>query len=62
MTYTKPKRQARARSHRRRRFLPSKRWQRIVIYVALAVGYAALMWFYVFPWADRIVNRPTITG
>ena len=62
MTYTKPKRQARARSHRRRRFLPSKRWQRIVIYLALALGYAALMWFYVFPWADRIVNRPTITG
>jgi hypothetical protein len=62
MTYTKPKRQARARSHRRRDFLPSKRWQRIVIYIAVALGYAALMWYYVFPWADRIVNRPTITG
>ena len=46
--------------HKRRRFLPSKRWQRVTIYVILALGYIALMWFYVFPWADRIVNRPTV--
>jgi len=62
MTYTKPKRQTPAGRHRRRRFLPSRRWQRVLIYVVLALGYAALMWYYVFPWADRIVNRPTISG
>jgi hypothetical protein len=42
------------------RFLPSKRWQRVLIYLAIAIGYIALMWLYVFPWADRIVNRPTV--
>jgi hypothetical protein len=60
MTYTKPKRQASSGRHRRRRFLPSKRWQRVLIYVVIALGYIALLWFYVFPWADRIVNRPTV--
>ena len=29
-------------------------------YVFIAIGYIALMWFVVFPWADRIVNRPTV--
>lgn len=60
MTYTRPKRHKPAGRHRRRRFLPAKRWQRVVIYVVLALGYAALMWYFVFPWADRIVNRPTV--
>ena len=46
--------------HRRRRFLPARRWQRVLIYVLIAIGYIALMWFVVFPWADRIVNRPTV--
>lgn len=46
--------------HRRRRFLPARRWQRVMIYVLIAIGYIALMWFYVFPWADRIINRPTV--
>jgi hypothetical protein len=46
--------------HRRRRFWPARRWQRVLIYVLLAIGYIALMWFYVYPWADRILNRPTV--
>ncbi len=60
MTYTKPKRKTWAGRDRRRRFLPSKRWQRVLIYIVIALGYVALMWYYVFPWADRIVNRPTV--
>jgi len=61
MSAVKEKRkQALGGRHRRRRFLPARRWQRVVLYLLLAIGYIALMWFYVFPWADRIVNRPTV--
>lgn len=45
---------------KRRRFMPGKRWQRVLIWIVLALGYIALMWFVVFPWVDRIVNRPTV--
>jgi hypothetical protein len=37
-----------------------RRWLRIAIWIVIALGYIALMWFYVFPWADKIVNRPTV--
>ncbi|MGZ4120844.1 MAG: hypothetical protein ACXVQ6_09950 [Actinomycetota bacterium] len=40
--------------------MPSRRWQRVLIWTLLVIGYIALMWFVVFPWADRIVNRPTV--
>ena len=61
MTYERVKRtRAPGGKHRRRRFLPKRRWQRVLIYVAVAIGYIALMWYVVFPWADRIVNRPTV--
>lgn len=37
-----------------------RRWLRVLIWVVIALGYMALMWYFVFPWADRIVNRPTV--
>ena len=41
--------------------LPTKRGPRIAIYVALILGYAAILWFYVFPWLDRtFINQPTL--
>jgi hypothetical protein len=61
MSYVKQKKERVPRGgDRRRRFLPARRWQRVLIYVVVAIGYIALMWYVVFPWADRIVNRPTV--
>jgi hypothetical protein len=62
MTYVNQEKKQRAYGgrHRRRRFLPARRWQRVLIYLVIAIGYIALMWYVVFPWADRIVNRPTV--
>jgi len=61
MTYvSQEKKRAPGGRHRKRRFLPQRRWQRVMIYVLIAIGYIALMWYVVFPWADRIVNRPTV--
>jgi len=41
--------------------LPSKRWQRVTTYVVVVLGYAAVLWLYVFPWLDRtFVNRPAL--
>lgn len=43
------------------RFLPRARWARGLVYLAIALGYMAIMWFYVFPWVDRtFVNRPAL--
>jgi hypothetical protein len=43
------------------RLLPAKRAPRIVTYLALILGYAAILWFYLFPWLDRtFVNRPAL--
>lgn len=43
------------------RFLPAQRWARVLIYLAVALAYAAVLWFYVFPWADKtFVNRPAL--
>jgi hypothetical protein len=41
--------------------LPSKRWQRVVTFVVVALGYAAVLWFYLFPWLDKtFINRPAL--
>jgi len=46
---------------KRRRIMPAKRWQRLLIWGVVAIGYTALMWFLVFPWVDRtFVNRPAL--
>jgi hypothetical protein len=46
---------------KRRRILPAKRWQRALIWIVIALGYMALMWFLIFPWVDRtFVNRPAL--
>lgn len=64
MTVSRGKRQGagdEARARRRFRVLPRKRAGRIAVYLFLAIGYIALMWFLVFPWVDRtFVNRPAI--
>lgn len=50
-----------ARARRRFRVLPRRRAGRIAVYLLLAIGYVALMWFLVFPWVDRtFVNRPAL--
>jgi hypothetical protein len=51
---------ARAIVPKRRRFMPGKRWQRMLIWLVITLGYLALMWYVVFPWADHIVNRPEL--
>ena len=50
--------QTRSNRYQRRRL--RKRWLRVLIWIVIALGYIALMWYYVFPWADKIVNRPTV--
>jgi hypothetical protein len=41
------------------RIFPEHRGKRIAIKLALVLGYAAILWFWVFPWLDRtFVNRP----
>ena len=59
--------QARRRGRRARparkppRVLPRARWVRVLIYLAVVLGYMAVMWLYVFPWVDRtFVNRPAL--
>jgi hypothetical protein len=43
------------------RILPESRRSRIALAVALALVYAAVLWFWVFPWLDRtFVNRPAL--
>lgn len=38
-----------------------RRWPRRLFWLALAIGYAALLWYVVFPWIDRtFVNRPAL--
>lgn len=45
------------------RLLPANRAQRIVVKVAVLLGYAALLWFWVFPYLDRtFINRPAFPG
>jgi hypothetical protein len=41
--------------------LPAKRAPRIVTYVVIILGYAAILWFYLFPWLDKtFINRPAL--
>jgi len=43
------------------RLFPAKRLPRIATYLVLILGYAAILWFYLFPWLDRtFVNRPAL--
>ena len=43
------------------RLLPAKRAPRITVYLVVLLGYAATLWFWVFPWLDRtFVNRPAL--
>lgn len=43
------------------RLLPAKRAPRIVTYLVVILGYAAILWFWVFPWLDRtFINRPAL--
>jgi hypothetical protein len=43
------------------RIFPQNRGARITIKLALVLGYAAILWFWVFPWLDRtFVNRPAL--
>lgn len=43
------------------RIFPANRVQRIAIKLALVLGYAAILWFWLFPWLDRtFVNRPAL--
>ena len=42
------------------KILPSKRAPRVAVYLVVVLGYAAVLWFYLFPWLDRtFINRPT---
>jgi hypothetical protein len=41
--------------------LPKRRWQRVTIYLVLTLGYAAVLWFYLFPYLDKtFINRPAL--
>jgi hypothetical protein len=41
--------------------LPRRRWPRIAVIVAFILGYATILWYWVFPWLDRtFVNRPAL--
>jgi hypothetical protein len=43
------------------RLLPAKRLPRLSIYLIATLGYAAILWYYVFPWLDRtFINRPAL--
>ena len=45
------------------KILPAKRAPRIAVYFVVVLGYAAILWFYVFPYLDRtFVNRPALGG
>ena len=41
-TVKEKRKQALGGRHRHRRFLPARRWQRVVLYLLLAIGYIAL--------------------
>lgn len=46
---------------RRRRIFPRRRGARTLVYLAMVLAYAALLWFVVFPWIDRtFVSKPTL--
>jgi len=60
MSKLKTNARAKGITPKRRRFMPAKRWQRALIWLVIILGYIALMWFIVFPWADKIVNRPSV--
>jgi hypothetical protein len=41
--------------------LPAKRAPRIGVYLVLILGYAAILWFYLFPYLDKtFINRPAL--
>jgi quinol-cytochrome oxidoreductase complex cytochrome b subunit len=43
------------------KILPSKRAPRIMTLIVIVLGYAAILWFFVFPWLDRtFINRPAL--
>jgi hypothetical protein len=43
------------------KILPAKRGPKIMTILILILGYAAILWFYVFPWLDRTyINRPAL--
>ena len=43
------------------KILPAKRAPKIMTLLILILGYAAILWFYVFPWLDRTyINRPAL--
>ena len=43
------------------KLLPTKRLPRYSILLVATLGYAAILWYYVFPWLDRtFVNRPAL--
>jgi len=55
------KRKAARAPARPRRFLPTQRWARALIYLGIALGYMAIMWYWVFPWIDHtFINRPAL--
>jgi quinol-cytochrome oxidoreductase complex cytochrome b subunit len=41
--------------------LPARRAPRIAVYIGVLLGYAAILWFYLFPWLDKtFINRPAL--
>jgi len=43
------------------RLLPAKRGPKIATILIVVLGYAAVLWFYVFPYLDRtFINRPAL--
>lgn len=43
------------------RIFPKNRGRRIVMKLAIVLGYAAILWYWVFPWLDRTyINRPAL--
>lgn len=45
------------------RLLPGPRAVRLVLFVALLAGVAALFWYVVFPWVDaRVEVNPSTVG
>jgi len=45
------------------RILPANRGAKIATVLVVVLGYAAILWFFVFPWLDKtFVNRPAFGG
>lgn len=43
------------------RILPANRTAKITTVLVLVLGYAAILWFFVFPWLDKtFINRPAL--